>query len=85
MRAGVEAANVVARLTCTDGESTAFNGIKVISPFGSSEWGMIRSDDADITRALVVRERDILKVQFELEPHRVDKIGFFGGDTAKPD
>ena len=76
MQANVEPAEVYVRLTLSDGDAQTFDGLSTISPFGDNDWGMIFGKASKGAKALVIRERDVLKAEFEADSIGPEHIGF---------
>lgn len=74
MAAGVDIAAVLVRFVMSDGESIVTRGLKITSPFGTSDWGMV-SASGKTEEAIIIREQDVVRVQLELAA-RSRAIGF---------
>lgn len=80
MSAGVQRNDVYVKLTFADGESVVLPGLRICEPYAASDWGMVQGVGATVRSAVVIREDNILKIEFNLASTRNAPIGFVAED-----
>jgi hypothetical protein len=73
---GLAPEHVNVHLIFADGESAVVKGLRVTEPFGSGDWAMIQGSGREGDRALVIREDDVRRVEFQPARPKTNAMGF---------